>query len=257
MKGMSVTQRVKTIKQPRGGYIPPRMMERTEYDDGKVLGEESVSPSVIGLAVDYLTRMELTGDKEKAFEISISGAERMGREKEGRGYLEKISGLDDDSIRNACRLVWFDTFVRSGQIIGDPMDNDADKSTCENIRTMVERTTSFFEKAGPVTMICPTFLGGYSDTVVLGDGDLATTDALWDIKTSKNPPKSTDTLQMAMYWIMGKKSVHPELIGLERIGIFNPRLNVSYILDMRAVPKETIEAIERDVICYRSQRSDE
>ncbi len=58
---MSVTQRVKTIKQPRGGYIPPRMMEKTEYDDGKKLGEESVSPSVVGLAVDYLMRMELTG----------------------------------------------------------------------------------------------------------------------------------------------------------------------------------------------------
>ena len=59
---MSVTQRVKTIRQPRGGYIPLRMMEKTEYYDGKVLGEENVSPSVVGLAVDYLTRIELTGD---------------------------------------------------------------------------------------------------------------------------------------------------------------------------------------------------
>ena len=59
MKGMSVTQRVKTIRQPRGGYIPLRMMEKTEYYDGKVLGEENVSPSVVGLAVDYLTKMNL------------------------------------------------------------------------------------------------------------------------------------------------------------------------------------------------------
>lgn len=252
MKGMSVTQRAKAVKQPRGGYIPLRMMEKTEYYDGKVLGEENVSPSVVGLAVDYLTRMELTGDREKAFEISMYGATRLGRKKEGLGYLEGITGLDDGSVRNACRLVWFDTFVRSGQIIGDPMDNNADENTCENIRTMVERTTSFFEKAGPVMMVCPTFLGGYSDTVVLGDGDLATKDTLWDIKTSKNSPKSTDTLQMAMYWIMGRRSVHPELIGLDSIGIYNPRLNMSYTLDMRAVSRETIEAIERDVICYRS-----
>lgn len=44
MKGMSVTQRAKAVKQPRGGYIPLRMMEKTEYYDGKVLGEENVSP---------------------------------------------------------------------------------------------------------------------------------------------------------------------------------------------------------------------
>lgn len=102
--GMSVTQRVKAVKQPRGGYIPLRMMRKTEYDDGRILGEENISPSVVGLAVDYLTRMELTGDKEKAFKISMSGATRLGREKEGRD-LEGITGLDDDSIRNACRLI--------------------------------------------------------------------------------------------------------------------------------------------------------
>lgn len=65
---------------------------------------------VVGLAVDYLTRMELTGDREKAFEISMYGAERMEREKEGRRYLDGIRGLDGDSISNACYLVWFNTF---------------------------------------------------------------------------------------------------------------------------------------------------
>lgn len=59
MKGMSVTQRAKAVKQPRGGYIPPRMMRKTEYDDVRMLGEENVFPSVVGLAVDYLTKMNL------------------------------------------------------------------------------------------------------------------------------------------------------------------------------------------------------
>ena len=56
---MSVTQRAKAVKQPRGGYIPPRMMRKTEYDDVRMLGEENVFPSVVGLAVDYLTKMNL------------------------------------------------------------------------------------------------------------------------------------------------------------------------------------------------------
>lgn len=113
MKGMSVTQRAKAVKQPRGGYIPPRMMEKTEYDDGRMLGEESVSPSVIGLAVDYLTRMELTGDREKAFEISMYRATRPGREKEGRGYLDGITGLDPNLDRKCGSCVRACTCMRA------------------------------------------------------------------------------------------------------------------------------------------------
>ena len=53
----SVTQRIKEIKQPRGGYIKPSQFKLQKIDDEKILNEqENVHASVIGMAVDYLTR---------------------------------------------------------------------------------------------------------------------------------------------------------------------------------------------------------
>ena len=53
-----------------------------------------------------------------------------------------------------------------------------------------------------------------------------------------------------MYWIMGQHSERDEFKGIKKLGIFNPRLNVVYLYDIDNVPKEVIEEIERDVICY-------
>ena len=53
----SVTQRITKIKQPRGGYIKPSQFKLQKIDDGKILNEhENIHASVIGMAVDYLTR---------------------------------------------------------------------------------------------------------------------------------------------------------------------------------------------------------
>ena len=54
---VSVTQRIKQIKQPRGGYLPVKAFTVTTLDDGQVLNpEESIAASLVGTAVDYLSR---------------------------------------------------------------------------------------------------------------------------------------------------------------------------------------------------------
>lgn len=56
----SVTSRISEIKQPRGGYIKPSQFEVHSLDDGLTLSEnENVHASVIGMAVDYLTRFAM------------------------------------------------------------------------------------------------------------------------------------------------------------------------------------------------------
>ena len=69
----SVTGRIKEIKQPYGGYIKPSQFEEIVYNDGKVLGEENVHASVIGMAVDYLTRFMMGAAIDEAFKISKKG----------------------------------------------------------------------------------------------------------------------------------------------------------------------------------------
>ena len=53
-----------------------------------------------------------------------------------------------------------------------------------------------------------------------------------------------------MYWIMGQHSGQEIYKNIEKIGIFNPRLNFVYTLEIADISSETIEEIEKNVICY-------
>lgn len=72
----SVTQRIKTIKQPRGGYINPKAFEVTQLNDGIELFEnENIHSSIMGLVVDYLTRYMIGATAKDAFSISLLGSD--------------------------------------------------------------------------------------------------------------------------------------------------------------------------------------
>ena len=71
----SVTERIKEVKQPYGGYIKPSQFEEIVYNDGKVLGEENVHASIMGMTVDYLTRFMMGATVDEAFKISKTGYE--------------------------------------------------------------------------------------------------------------------------------------------------------------------------------------
>ncbi len=275
----SVTGRISEIKQPRGGYIKPSEFDTIVMDDGVTLnGTENIHGSIVGMAVDYLTRFMMGADIKDAFKISIKGAvvvEVLGI-KEIAGVAEKllkgIKGLDDKSVINACKLVTFDVWYRN---LPNAMKSkgykeiNPDKATIENIQTLVKRSLAFFEKYGPITKDGFTFkpvtpdkeayekmiagkgsYGGYTVTVDSGDGDFLTADTLWDFKVSKSKPTSKHTLQLLMYWIMGQHSGQDVFKGITKLGIFNPRLNTLYLLDMSKVSADVIKAVENDVICY-------
>ena len=71
----SVTKRISEIKQPRGGYVKPSQFEIHKIDDGHILSEtENIHASVVGMAVDYLTRFAMGSELLEAFKISCMGA---------------------------------------------------------------------------------------------------------------------------------------------------------------------------------------
>lgn len=258
----SVTNRIKEIKQPRGGYIKPSSMEIIELQDGKTLNEqENVHSSVVGMAVDYMTRFKIGADIKEAFKISLTGAigaEFLGKKnfvKKLNEILNNIKGLDDTSIINACKAVTFDVWYRNpkaAELAKGADETNPDKETIENIKILIERSLSFWEKYGPIIVDGFTFEEkGYTDVVNAGDGDFLTKDTLWDFKVSKSEPKSDHTLQLLMYYIMGKHSEKPEFDNINKIGIFNPRLNKVYLLDINTVSKDVIKEVEKDVICYK------
>ena len=276
----SVTGRIKDIKQPKGGYIKPSEFETIAFKDGTIMNPvENIHGALIGMVTDYLTRFITGTELNDAFHISLMGAilaEKLGKKDASSisiNLLKNIKGLDSNSIINACKLVTFDAWLRNplgAALAKDYNDINPDQATIENIQTLVKRSITFFEKYGPITkdgfdfgpekpdkelfskmkMTKKGSYGGYTAIVDSGDGDFLTNDTLWDFKVIKSKPTSKHTLQLLMYWIMGKHSGQNIFKGITKIGIFNPRLNIVYLLDMSTVSEDIIKTVEQDVICY-------
>lgn len=251
--GCSVTQRIKRVKQPRGGYINPKALMTISLGGGKddLNPEENVHANLVGISVDYMTRFMSGVPAEDAFEISLMGASCIKEEKNAKKLMEGIKGLDDDSITYAVKLSGFDVCFRAGIALYKPVEEiNPDEPTIGNIRTMVERSLHFFDEYGPNVLDGFTFKGGYTDTVNTGDGDFMTADTLWDFKVSKMPVKKEHTLQLLMYWRMGLHSIHPEFQNIKYLGIYNPRMNEIYRIATDSIPKDVIMEVEREVIGY-------
>lgn len=248
----SVTQRIKAIKQPRGGYIKPKEFSETALNDGLELNpSENIHASLVGLAVDYLTRFMTGTPALQAFYISLLASERVKERKNAEKLISKIKGLDDNSIVNACKVVGYDVCFRAGTMGFKPVrEIQPDSETIENIRIMVNRCLAFWEIYGPVIVDGFTFEGGYTSIVSAGDGDYLTEDTLWDLKVSREPLKNKYTLQLLMYYIMGCHSVHKEFQNIKKLGVFNPRLNIVYLLDIANISDEIIREVSVEVIGY-------
>lgn len=257
----SVTKRISMIEQPYGGYINKKSLKVIQLEDNITLNEsENISPGLIGLAVDYMTRFMMGTDKEEAFSISLIGAssldmytldKKTSAIKNAIKLLKGIKGLDKKSIINACKLVGYDVCYRAGIIGYKPVEEiSPNKETIENIITMIKRSLSFWQIYGPITKDGFTFEGGYTDTITAGDGDYLTEDTLWDFKVSKDEPKPKYTLQLLVYYIMGMHSIHKEFKSIKKLGIYNPRLNKVYSIDINTISSEIIDEVSKEVIGY-------
>lgn len=71
------------------------------------------------------------------------------------------------------------------------------------------------------------------------------------LKRALNIVKSSlNSLQLAIYFLLSKHSMFPWFSPIINIGIFNPRLNIAYTLNMLTVPEDVIREIETEVIGY-------
>ncbi|CZQ85582.1 Hypothetical protein Tpal_653 [Trichococcus palustris] len=249
---VSVTNRIAQVKQPRGGYIKPKDFKLIELNDSKELyPDENTHSTIVGLAVDYLTRFTMGTPAKEAFKISILGSMLVHESDHAMALVDAVIGLDDSSIINACKLAGFDVARRAGVAAYRPVGTILpDYETISNIRIMVERGTAFLKEFGPIVKDGFTFEGGYTQTVSSGDGDFLTESTLWDFKVSKKEPTNKHTLQLLMYYLMGSRSIHEEFQNVEKLGIFNPRLNKVYLLNINGIPSEVITEVASDVIGY-------
>lgn len=247
----SVTGRIKQIKQPHGGYLPIRHMSVQKYDGVDLHPYENTEPPLVGLAVDYLTRVMLGDDPVTAFAPSIHGlmiAERLGMDLEIHPDAMPTD-LSDASITNAVILASFDSIFRAGpHVYRTPtLPNN---ETTENIRRMVERSVTFFTEVYPATANGFDFEGGYTDLVSAGDGDFLTRTGLWDMKVFRGSLTANHSLQLLMYWRMGLHSIHDMFQDIRTLGFYNPRKNEATTIDIADIPDDVIKIVDTEIIGY-------
>ncbi|MBH2547755.1 hypothetical protein I5Q23_22825 [Serratia marcescens] len=242
--GVSVTNFVKRIQQPRGGFIKVKDMIKEDFTDSRTLLEnENVSPIITGLAVDYLTRVIMFKDREAAFSVGLKGAALAGEHDNACHLLSCINGLDTLSVISACKLSGYDVVYRKGRGYFKGVDAiEPDNGTIQNIIAMVERAVLFFQGTGVIDAEI-TFEGGYSNVISSGDGDYLSKDTIWDMKVTKNEPNKDHTLQLLVYTMLLTNSHKYRNFTIKKIGVFNPRKNKSYTYDLHNLDKDTHEAI--------------
>lgn len=256
----SVTKRVEMIKQPRSGYLKTGLFVKEQFEDKNMLNRnENISPAIVGMVVDYLTRFMSGISVEEAFSISLTGSKCLDifndsgtKEIElALGYISKIKGLDDISIVNACKLAGYDVCYRSSCEDYKRNGLEPDEYTISNIRIMVERALKFFSNEGNIVKTNITFEGGYTDIISSGDADYLTPRGLWDMKVSKYDLTAEYTLQLLVYYLMGLRSDFNTFKNIENIGFYNPRKNLCFWVDVSFIPQSVITIVEREVIGYK------
>lgn len=248
---VTVTQRARNYRQPRGGFLKPSSFEKITLRDDVVLSEnENIDSSLIGLAVDYMVRYLYSNEKSNAFNVSLAGAKLIGKTKVAKELINDIKGLDKKSIVALCKLVGFDAITRAGINTYKPIEDiEPNEDTINNIVFMVKRTERFLKpygqiiKAGGVLMTCN------AKFVKIGDYDFITIDTLWDLKVIKKDIQSKHTLQLLIYYLIYSRN--NKINNLKRIGIYNPRKNVIYIKNICEIDKSIIDEVNKKVIGYK------
>lgn len=251
--GVSVTRRIKSIKQPYGGYLKASHFKKHHFDDGiELYDKENLHGLIIGLAVDYLTRVTLGEEPSLAFKASLLGAQNVGKINEALELVEQTQGLEDKVIISACQLSSFDVAYRRGPSFytKDYLEINPDLDTIRNIRTMVKRTVKYLEDNGPILKVGFDLEGAYTNIIAAGDGDFLTKNAVLDLKVLKYNPNKDHTLQLLIYYLMGLRSNHEEFKEMEYLGIFNPRKNIAYEYKISDIDSEIIKIVEKEVIGY-------
>lgn len=226
----TVTRFIANIKQPKGGYLPPKLLNKSIIDDAHSLYQpENIPPQVLGVFIDSFARFLLTHDHKIAFRSAIEGAALVAESKEADQLIKQITGFNNESIISALKLIEYDVAYKRGPSFYIKNTHPTpDKHTLENMNIMLDRCLTFFNHYGPITESDVVLTGGLTDSVQRGDIDFLTLDTLWDMKLISTEPRSNHTFQVLVYYLLMFRSAHKSFENIKNIGLFNPRMNAVY-----------------------------
>lgn len=273
-----VTEWVRHVKQPRGGYLPIKSMHVTEVDDGRTLHpDENLGPGTVGTAVDYLSRVLAGADASEVYALPLAGAEKLGMSARARRYLAEIAMFSDDGepceelIRAGVNLGRFDVVFKAGQskYLGALNGEVAiSPETTENIGIMLGRVTAFRGRHGMDASATARWMrynipGGLPGTDGMsGEADIVSRDAVWDCKAMKTQLRATYSLQLLAYYVMlwqgsgrdmvecmaqGERNPMVPGPGDFTLGFFNPRTNTEHAIHVSELNPEIFKSVPDDM----------
>ena len=239
---VSLTRKISEINQPVGGILPLDLFNHTNNNDefSRYIGSEVKTPhvGVKGLVVDYMVRLYLGFSKIDVFRVSLRGAQEVSDYGRASDLLDIIDDLGDISLQAAIELVGYDVVVRRGAEYYNPNRVvKMNKDDLDEIRIMIVRTLRYFLVTDQIILDAGiTFAGGYTNEITSADADYVTQNTLWDLKTSRSKPTPKDTLQLLGYYLLGINAGNGLFGDIEYLGIYNPRLNESYVISILDIP---------------------
>lgn len=235
--------------------------------------QESISPSIMGLTVDYLTRLSLGQNKEEVLFVSQYGcellegiiwrnlnfstpsqisnlisAEKLTFFKQLINYYDQNFLQVDNSLslKNAllvAKLSLYDAIGRALYTNIHPQEITLDALTHDVIVQLVQRNLVILKKENNV--VCTLNFTPdhthhpFKKKIKSGDGDFYDDDFVWDLKVSSKKPSNKDFIQVMVYFLLGlNSSLWEKFKKISNIGIINPRLNKVYKVAIKDIPVE-------------------
>lgn len=256
-------------KIEKSKYLDLKMFKQKSLDcipyDKKMNEEESISLELMESTVEYMSKFlylanngeTIDSSLSKAFKPAFLGIDIMfdisdiyGKETDVfmNHIMKDISGLETPSLIAACRLASYDIWFKNPHnaiINHEPSGIRLDEKTLENLRIMILRSLSFFDKYGPITE--------YDFTSKTGGMSFLTKDTIWDFNIYKDDISSKDALQLLTYYLMVKHS--KEMFkDVKKLGFFNPRKGIVYTLNIDRIPNKLITSIKKEIVCCYGKR---
>lgn len=286
----SVTDIIKRVEQPRGGFLPIKMFEIEELG-GDVVRCDNVPPIIVGKVVDSIIHLIIKTDKQKLFKSSLNGyAKRVEYFAQqfsyGMNYDATYAQIQkEDGIFNINALIdRLDDYLKKEDIYHliiclclihqyDIWDTDFGyisrlttiessrpkyytKGDIRKIEVLYQRTViwivSIINKdfRRDIIFDYKFYPDGYTDKVKYGVGDFVCDNTLFDLKCTKDKPTAYNTLQILIYYVMGLNSNNKLYKNIKYIGLYSPITNKVWRLSVSRISKELIHKVSMEVIGY-------
>ncbi len=246
----SLIKQIRTSIQPHGGYIPISAFSYKQHSGNTItLCCKNTDENIIRLAVEYLLKIHISENTDKNYlmiETALRDVPCKNRSELIKKFYEGITSQNPTTATEyAIKLAYIEAYCKFGTL---PKNSNPDIEALKDVSAMSERCRSFF---GSSINICGfDFEGGYSECITSGNGGYLSSDTLWNVTVSDSVT-CFDTLLVLVQYIMGLHSYNSRFLKkIKRLGIYNPRLDAEYTLNISDVAEKVIEDVSKNIIGY-------